>query len=232
MISLPLSIDIGVIDFQLFLVGALFNVLSPGPSSLVVVTNTVEQSWQEGMKTILGIMLGNFLVLVVVSLGLGFLFTSSPWLIRILLYMGSGFLIWIGLSSIKNGLKSWSHNIKRNNALSTQNRESPSAIWHCFIEGLLVAITNPIAILFYIAFFPKFIDNNFHNPHLSFSILSTVQLDIHFQYLLLLLLLGYLITTRLSIASWIQAHHHWVSALEILIGLVLIAYGCRLFFIS
>jgi threonine/homoserine/homoserine lactone efflux protein len=100
------------------------------------------------------------------------------------------------------------------------------------MEGLLVAVTNPVAILFYIAFFPKFIDSGFSKPYLSFSALSATRLAIHLLYMLLLLLLGYLISSRLSIARWLQTHYHWVSALEILVGLVIIAYGCRLFLIG
>ena len=226
---LPTLTDFGIIGFHLFLVGSIINILSPGPASLIVVTNTMENGRSDGIKTALGIISGNFLSLLSVSIGIGLLFNTFPWLNKLLLYFGSGFLIWLGFGSIKKGWGSWSENkIKHTKTTLSSTQLTPSA-QHPFIQGFLVAIMNPLAFFFYIAFIPQFIDINFTKPHLTFSVLSIFSLTIQIQYLLALVLLGYILATRPTMAHWLKLHHHWVSSLEIGIGLIFIAYGCSLF---
>jgi leucine efflux protein len=223
--------DVGIINLHFFMVGTVLNIVGPGPTNLIVVNNAIDQGWKAGIKTIAGIMSGNFITLMLIGTGLGLLLSSYPWFNKILIYCGSGFLIWLGYGSIKKGLNTWSKKKKNDDRVASSPPESTAPNKYLFMQGFLIEITNPIAILYYIAYFPQFIDIDSSKPHLAFSFLSIIMLSLHLQFLIFLVFLGYILASRPTIASWLKLHHHWVSGLEIMVGLIFIAYGCRLFLI-
>jgi len=124
---------------------------TPGPSMLYVLSRSVGQSQAAGMASALGLGLGGIILAVATALGLAAIFANFPWLVVSLRYVGSGYLIWLGLTMIRDVYKA-----DVGFALTpTVTQRSFGAI---VLQGVLVELLNPKTVLFFALFLPPFVD--------------------------------------------------------------------------
>jgi threonine/homoserine/homoserine lactone efflux protein len=99
----------------------------------------------------LGLGLGGIILAVATALGLAAIFANFPWLVVSLRYVGSGYLIWLGLTMIRDVYKA-----DVGFALTpTVTQRSFGAI---VLQGVLVELLNPKTVLFFALFLPPFVD--------------------------------------------------------------------------
>jgi len=121
------------------------NIVTPGPAIL----NTVRRAAQLGMGRVFPTILGNTLGLAVAGSfcagGVASFVLTSEILWSVFRWLGVGYLVWLGLKFV----------FKREEIdLSGDVRSSVSGIT-LFWEAFLLAVTNPKAILFFVALFPQ-----------------------------------------------------------------------------
>lgn len=220
----------GVIDFHLYLLGAIFSVVSPGPNNFFLFFTTVKRGWQVGLAAIMGLLIGDSILLLCISFGMGSLLISYAWLNDVLTFFSASFLIWLGYRSIKQGYEEWSQTLPQELKAQPKKPNFKIAEKGPFLGGLFIALINPLGLLFYVAFFPQFIAINYARPDITLSFLSVVMLALEILFFFVLIFFSYLMATRIAILNWFQAHRHWPLVLEILSGLIFIAYGGRLLF--
>lgn len=137
----------------LFSAAALLNIISPGPAILLSITNGVTS----GLKMVLVSTAGNVLGLLILStisiLGLGLLLKTSVIFFTILKVLGAAYLIYLGIKKFRSKDAFLVED-------SNQNVLNKAEYKKKFNEAFFVAITNPKAILFFVAFFPLFLDVN------------------------------------------------------------------------
>ena len=126
-------------------------VLIPGPVVTLVVANSLRHGSRSGLATVAGASLGNAILLIATAVGLIAFFALLSEIFEVVRCAGAVYLIWLGI-------KAWRAHGGEAMALAPAAKRSSHAV---FLQGILVAITNPKAIVFYIAFLPQFID-----PHL------------------------------------------------------------------
>jgi len=138
-------------DLQLWLlyfVAAIGLSLTPGPNSLLVLTHGALQGWRRTGWTVVGGSLG-FLALIALSMvGIGALLQASAQALTVLKLAGGAYLVWLGVA------------LWRAPPIQLQ-ADAPGAqlpSTEMFRQGLLTALSNPKALLFYGAFLPQFID--------------------------------------------------------------------------
>lgn len=119
----------------------------PGPGIMIVVARSVSQGFVAGLVTSVGIVLGDFVFITVAVYGLSALSQFLGGFFLIVKYAGAAYLIWLGLKIVLS------------KAVSEQKGD-PDTPKHTtnLIAGLLTTLSNPKAILFYVSFFPTFID--------------------------------------------------------------------------
>jgi threonine/homoserine/homoserine lactone efflux protein len=93
-----------------------------------------------------------------------------------------------------------------------------------FRQALLITLLNPKAIVFYMAFFPLFVDPAQHQGLLTFAVMAATIAALTFAYGLGATLLTYFLAERLRARPWIK------SLLEKLAGTLLIGFGLKLAF--
>lgn len=122
--------------------------LIPGPGVLVVVARTLAAGLRQGASTVAGIVAGDFVFITLALLGLTALSKLMGGFFMALKYLGAAYLVWLGISilSSKKGLRS---QVARANAPSH---------FASFTAGLATTLGNAKAILFYLSFFPAFLD--------------------------------------------------------------------------
>jgi threonine/homoserine/homoserine lactone efflux protein len=162
----------------LYLFAAVGLALTPGPNSLLVLTHGALHGHRKTLFTVSGGALG-FLALIALSmLGIGALLKASAGALTVLKLAGGAYLIWLGIQL-------WRAPAIRLEAVAPTAVTSGTAL---FRQGLLTAISNPKALLFYGAFLPQFIDPS-RDLGTQFMVMATIFVAVEFavEYLLALL---------------------------------------------
>jgi threonine/homoserine/homoserine lactone efflux protein len=87
---------------------------------------------------------------------------------------------------------------------------------------LWITLLNPKAIMFYMAFFPLFIDPQAHAGLLTFGVMAVTVAGLTFLYGLVVCVLAQRLTRRLQQRPWVG------RALQKLGGGLLVAFGLKL----
>jgi len=218
---LPHWTDFGIIHFHSYLLGAILIILLPGPNSLYVLALSAERGWQKGIWAATGIVVGDAIIMLSVALGAATVLASSPLIYAMLRLLGAGYLAWLGLGIIRVGVARLQTQRLSANASSLPQAEAILRL-HPFLAALLLALTNPKAIFFFISFFTQFVDPDFHQPALGFFYLAIVTQFISMAYLAILIGAGQ------HCLGLVKAHPMIAASLWLATGLLFIAFSLRL----
>jgi len=125
-------------------------VLMPGPIVTLVIANSLSHGSRSGLATVAGASIGNAILLGATAVGLVAFFALLSEIFEVVRWAGAGYLIWLGV-------KAWRAHGGQELAIVPAAKRSSRAV---FLQGFLVAITNPKAIVFYVAFLPQFVDSH------------------------------------------------------------------------
>lgn len=132
----------------IYLLAAIGLSLSPGPNGLLALTHGALHGRRMALYTVCGGVSG-FVVLIALSMfGIGALLQASLAWLTVLKWLGGAYLVWLGIQVWR------SPPIGLDVAVPAGPRSGASL----FRQGLLAALTNPKALLFFAAFLPQFID--------------------------------------------------------------------------
>ena len=121
-------------------------IVAPGPVAMLVCKNATH-SLKSAFLTIIGTNLSSLILIgVAVATILGVV-TISPNLLDWLSFLGAFFILYLGVNGLILDIKN-----SDNASFTTQNDTK-----HYFLQGFLIAISNPKDIIFFTAFFPQFI---------------------------------------------------------------------------
>ncbi|KRG32964.1 LysE family translocator [Psychrobacter sp. P11G3] len=181
--------------FAVFFASTFFISATPGPNMLLAFQYGMNYGVKRTLWTLAGLSLGLFVLLLSTLLGLDVISRQSPWLLTIIKAVGAAYLIYLGISSwrdagdgsLMSDAKELSAEVAADYAVSDgapstlQPRSLSSAATKIapsnttlFRTGVWVSLSNPKAILFFAAFFPKFI--NFSVPLWPQYVLLTIGL--------------------------------------------------------
>ncbi len=132
----------------LYLVAALGLSVTPGPNSLLVLTHGALHGHRRTLFTAAGGALGFTALIAMSMLGIGALLQASAGALAVLKVLGGLYLVWLGVQI-------WRAPPIR---LQAEGAGAPVRGRALFRQGLLTALSNPKALLFYGAFLPQFID--------------------------------------------------------------------------
>src|SRR5947209_6764738 len=138
-------------DFHVWLIYFLAAVglsLSPGPNGLLALTHGALHGRRKALYTIFGGAIGFVTVIAVSMFGIGVLLQGSVVWLTVMKWVGGAYLVWLGIQ------------VWRSPPIAIEVRGSAQSrpVWSLFQQGLLSALTNPKALLFFAAFLPQFIE--------------------------------------------------------------------------
>lgn len=136
-------------DLYLVFVGVSTAVIViPGPSVLLIVSNSLQQGFIAGLTTAIGVSASMLIQLAVALVGLTSVIATVSQALGWIRWVGIVFLIYLG--------------IRRWRAVVPVGRfasEDPARPGSAFGQGFAVALTNPTTMLFFVAYFPQFLDD-------------------------------------------------------------------------
>ena len=176
--------------FAVFFASTFFISATPGPNMLLAFQYGLNYGVKRTLWTLAGLSLGLFILLLSTLFGLDVISRQSPWLLTMIKLVGALYLIYLGVSSWRDSAANNSlmndasvmsaevseelaissnqiDNIQQSDKLKPRSLSSAAvravpSDWMLFRTGMWVSLSNPKAILFFAAFFPKFI--NFSAP--------------------------------------------------------------------
>ena len=136
---------IDMVYINIFIATFIF-IWSPGPGVAVLLSRSFTSGFWSAYAMGLGMIIGDGLYVVLVLLSLSSLTdVIAPYLSYIRMF-GAGYLIYIGVEQIRKG------------PVSIKSEKKQYGYFTSFWLGALIASTNPKCAVFYLGFFPLFVD--------------------------------------------------------------------------
>lgn len=129
-----------------FLLASILIAITPGPGTVISMSTGMRHGYRAALTAILGLQAAILLQLGIVALGLGALLAASEQAFLVVKFLGAAYLVWLGIQR-------W-----RAPALAVDAAAQPVARKGLFLQGLMVNLTNPKAIIFIGALVPQFVD--------------------------------------------------------------------------
>ena len=142
--------------FTVMLAGILLSA-SPGPSMAYVLSRSVQFGAAGGLASSLGLAVGGMLHALLASLGLALLAVKFPLLLQVVKYVGAAYLGYLAYDALQAALAT--NATTSESAVSTTNSlAQPSApLFKLFGQGVLIELSNPKTIIFFLSFMPQFV---------------------------------------------------------------------------
>jgi len=128
-----------------FTLAAIVIVVLPGPSVLFVIGRALSIGRVGALLSVAGNALGMFAQVLVIAAGLGAILERSVLALTIVKFVGAAFLVYLGVQAIRHR--------KRVAEVVVTSRTR----WRSLIEGVVVGVTNPKSVVFFVAVLPQFV---------------------------------------------------------------------------
>ena len=198
----------GISDYGAFAAAFVLLLFLPGPGNLALISSASKGGMAGGLASVLGLLLGDQILLWLTVAGVAAVLKSYPPLFTALQWAGAAYLVWLGgkmlLSKPGQG---------------TGLQITPG---YYFRETLLITLLNPKAIMFYLAFFPQFIDPVQHQGVLTFVVMALTIAVLGLTYCV-----GVVAVTH-TMAERIRARPKVAGFLQKCAGLGLIGFGLKM----
>ena len=199
---------LGVADYGAFVAAILIFLAIPGPGNLALITSTSKGGIAGGLGATFGVIAGDQVLMWAAVAGVATLLVAYPAAFHAVQWLGAAYLAWLGGKMLlaKPGAKP---------ILNIQPR-------HYFKQAAIITLLNPKAIVFYMAFFPLFVDPARHQGVLTFGVMAATVAVLTFFYGLGATLLTHFLAERMRANPLIG------RVLEKVAGLCLIGFGVKL----
>lgn len=198
----------GIADYGAFVVAIIVFLLIPGPGNLALITSTGKGGIKGGLAATCGLIAGDQILMWLAVAGVSALLAAYPTAFHAVQWLGAFYLGWLGFKMLR---------AKPGDAPILQIRPR-----QFLRQALFITLLNPKAIVFYMAFFPLFVDPARHQGLTTFGVMAATIATLTFLYGLIATLLTHFLADRLRANPRVQ------TTLEKMAGVFLIAFGVKL----
>lgn len=175
----------GIHNYSGFVAAIVVFQMIPGPGTLTILNATARNGVRSGMGAVFGTLTGDLLFMLGAVLGLAAVLAARPVILSSLQWLGMGYLCWFGLKLLFAPIAK-----DRAPAVRVRNH------WACFRRAFAVCLTNPKAIMFFMAFFPLFLTTG--SPPRTLGVMIAHVSLISLVYQTGIVLVGNVVAVRLS----------------------------------
>ena len=198
----------GIADYGAFVVAIIVFLAIPGPGNLALLTATGKGGVRSGLAATLGVIAGDQVLLWLAVAGLSAVLINYPGLYSSVKWAGAAYLLGLGYSLF---------NSKPGDAPVLNMKPD-----HYFRQGLFITVLNPKAIVFYMAFFPLFVDPAVHQGLVTFGFMAITIAALTFLYGLVVVLLAHHLAKRVRANPMVSVMLNKVA------GTLLMGFGLKL----
>jgi leucine efflux protein len=198
----------GVADYWAFVIAVIVFLAIPGVGNLAIITSTSKGRIVGGLAATLGVIVGDQVLMWCAVAGVAAVLTANQALFGMIQYAGAIYLAWLGLRMIL---------AKPGDApvLDMQPRRY-------FRQALLITLLNPKAIVFYMAFFPLFVDPARHQGLVTFGAMALTIAGLTLLYCVIVISITHFAAERMRASPRAAA---WLNRIA---GTMLVGFGVKL----
>jgi threonine/homoserine/homoserine lactone efflux protein len=198
----------GVADYWAFVVAVIVFLAIPGVGNLAIITSTTKGRIAGGLAATLGVIVADQILMWLAVAGVAAILGANPALFGFVQYAGAIYLAWLGTRMIlaKPGAAP---------VLDMKPRRF-------FRQAMLITLLNPKAIVFYMAFFPLFVDPARHQGLLTFGVMAATIAVLTFLYCVAVISITHFAADRMRASPRTAA---WLNRIA---GTMLVAFGVKL----
>lgn len=131
--------------YLLYVAAVALLIVTPGPTMLMCMTNSINHGPRRAMTSVAGSVTAVMGVMMLSAMGLGALLAASETAFTITKAIGAGYLIWLGIRTFRAGAP-------------LVDAQALPARRSFYLQGVIVGASNPKSVLFFVAFFPQFLE--------------------------------------------------------------------------
>jgi threonine/homoserine/homoserine lactone efflux protein len=173
-----------------------------------LITSTSKGGIRGGLAATLGVILGDQVLMWSAVAGVAALLSAYPDAFNLVQWAGAAYLAWLGMKML----------LAKPGAAPVLN----ITVGHYLRQAMAITLLNPKAILFYMAFFPLFVDPAHQQGLVTYGFMAATIAVLTFLYGLTSVLLTHFLAER------IRANPVATRALEKVAGLFLVGFGIKL----
>ena len=147
-------------NYIAFIGSSIIITLAPGPDIIFSITQGITYGKKAGVTTALGLAAGNIVHTLLAIFGVAVIFKTNAYAFNILKYFGMAYLVYLSVKSF----------VHRNEPLNVKAGGKKEK--NMFLRGFIMNVVNPKVALFFIAFFPQFVDPKFGSVTMQMLILG------------------------------------------------------------
>ncbi|MGB3878971.1 MAG: LysE family transporter [Diaphorobacter nitroreducens] len=198
----------GIADYGAFVAAIVLFLAIPGPGNLALITSTGKGGVRAGIAACMGVIAADQVLMWMAVAGVAGLLAAYPAAFHAVQWLGAVYLGWMGYKM-----------------LTAKPGDAPVlniAPRHYFRQGAVITLLNPKAIVFYMAFFPLFVNPATHRGLVTFAAMAATIATLTFLYSLVVVLLTHFLAERM------RANPTVARVLEKTAGVFLIGFGVKL----
>ncbi len=150
---------------------SLLVIVIPGPSVLFVIGRALAHGRRTALATVLGNLVGSYLLVMAVAWGLGVLVERSATVFMGAKLAGAAYLIYLGVQAFRHRKEMRAADME---VPAGERRSDLRTI----LDGIFVGVTNPKGIIFFAAVLPQFVDHAAGHVPVQMMVLGLVPVAI------------------------------------------------------
>ncbi len=198
----------GVADYSAFVIAIILFLLIPGPGNLALITSTSKGGILGGLAATLGVIVGDQVLIWLAVAGVAALLAAYPTAFHMVQWLGAAYLAWLGWRMLR--------------AAPGDKPVLQIRAGQYVRQTFMITLLNPKAIVFYMAFFPLFVDPVRQQGLVTFGFMAVTVALLTFLYGLTSTLLTHFLAERM------RANPRIGRILEKVAGLCLVGFGLKL----
>ncbi|MFM1880258.1 MAG: leucine efflux protein LeuE [Pseudomonadota bacterium] len=221
-------VELGIQNFWEFLLGTVLIVLLPGPNSLYVLTASAQLGYRSGWAAAFGIFSGDTVLMIATASGAASFMTLFPRGFEAFKAAGAVYLAWIGFQLLREGQRRWPRGSEPYAHRAPAAPPQPADLTRSrdlrtpYLKALGLSLTNPKAILFFLAFFTQFVRAEASTPAIAYFTLGVVVQIVSLTYLALLIFTG------LRLQTIFETHPRWSASGIVVVSLCFIGFALKM----
>ena len=198
----------GVADYWACVAAVSVFLAIPGVGNLAIITSTSKGRIAGGLAATFGVIVADQILMWLAVAGVAAVLTANPGLFHFVQYAGAIYLAYLGLRMIlaREGDRP---------VLDMKPR-------HFLRQAMLITLLNPKAIVFYMAFFPLFVDPARHQGLATFGVMAATIAVLTFLYCVVVISITRFAADRMRASPRVAV---WLNRVA---GTMLVGFGVKL----
>ena len=147
-----------------FLIASVILTLAPGPDIMYLLAKSLADGAKSGISLAGGLCSGLVFHTSLVIFGVATLIQQSPTALAILKYAGAIYLLYLA----------WGAFCARSDLLKLNQVQATGSYFKLYRRGVIMNILNPKVLIFFLAFFPQFVDLNSESVNVQIALLGAL----------------------------------------------------------